>query len=106
MLTPSAHADSPLEPQAHGIAPIMLAAAKVDQTKLSATKAVLRDLWINHVFWVRNVVVAGIADDVVAQQAAERQVVANAQSIAVSIEPFYGPAVNEQLFTLLAGHYG
>jgi hypothetical protein len=33
-------------------------------------------------------------------------VVANAQSIAGSVEPFYGAKAKEKLFTLLAGHYG
>ena len=67
-----------------------------------ATKAALRDLWIGHVFWVRNVVVAGLAGDAAAQQTAEKQVVGNAQSIA----GFYGAKAKEKLFALLAGHYG
>ena len=88
ILTLPADAASPIDTHAHSRASVVLAAATADQTKLNATKAVLRDLWINHVFWVRNVVVAGIAGDAVAQQAAEKQVVANAKSIAASIEPF------------------
>jgi hypothetical protein len=86
----------------HGI----LAAATVDVNKVNTTKAVLRDLWVGHVFWVRNVVVAELADDAAAQEAAEKQVVANAQSIAASIEPFYGAKAKDQFFTLLASHYG
>jgi hypothetical protein len=77
-----------------------------DQTSVDATKASLRDLWIGHVFWVRNVVVAELAGDAAAQQEAEKQVVANAQAIAASIEPFYGADAKRKLFTLLAGHYG
>ena len=45
----------------HSHAPLILASAVADKTKLHATKAALRDLWIGHVFWVRNVVVAGLA---------------------------------------------
>ena len=41
-----------------------------------------------------------------AAQAAEQQVVANAQSIAGAIEPFYGETASKQLFELLAGHWG
>jgi len=82
------------------------AAAVADQTKVHATKAALRDLWIEHVFWVRNVVVAELAGDAAAQKEAEKQVVANAQAIAASIEPFYGAEASKKLFTLLAGHYG
>ena len=90
LLTQPSNAASPIDTKAHSHVSPVLAAMTADQTKLNATKAILRDLWINHVFWVRNVVVAGIAGDAVAQQAAEEQVVANAQSIAASIEPFCG----------------
>jgi hypothetical protein len=106
MLAQPAHAAGPQDHQMHMLAPVVLAAASTDQTKLDATRAALRDLWIGHVFWVRNVVVAELAADAAAQQAAEKQVVANAQSIAGSIEPFYGAQAKEKLFTLLAGHYG
>jgi hypothetical protein len=91
---------------AHGHATVIMAAAVASQPKVHATKAVLRDLWIGHVFWTRNVVVAAFAGDASAQQAAEKQVVANAQAIAAAIEPFYGAAAKKQLFTLLANHYG
>jgi hypothetical protein len=103
-LAQPAGALSPMEAQACHMA--MMRAATSDTTKLNATKAVLRDLWIGHIFWVRNVVVAELAGDATAQVAAEKQVVDNAQSIAHSIEPFYGKPAAERLFTLLAGHYG
>ena len=74
--------------------------------KLTDARAALRDLWIGHVFWVRNVVDARFEGDAAAAEAAERQVVANAKAIAASIEPFYGKAASDQLFTLLAGHWG
>jgi len=102
---PAAAAD-PQGTPIHGHGSLLLAAAVADQTKVHATKADHRDLWIGHVFWVRNVVVAGLAGDSAARQVAEKQVVANAQSIAASIEPFYGAKAKEKLFTLLAGHYG
>jgi hypothetical protein len=73
--------------------------------KLADTRAALRDLWIGHVFWVRNVVDAGFEGDADAARVAEAQVVANAKSIAGAIEPFYGKAASDQLFTLLAGHW-
>jgi len=74
--------------------------------KLTDTRAVLRDLWIGHVFWVRNVVDATFDGDAAATKTAEAQVVANAKAIAGSIEPYYGKAASEKLFTLLAGHWG
>lgn len=74
--------------------------------KTAATDAALRDLWLGHVFWVRNVVQATLAGNGAAAGAAEKEVVANAKQIAGAIEPFYGKAASEKLFGLLAGHYG
>lgn len=74
--------------------------------KIVQTKEALRDLWIGHAFWVRNVVTAQLAGDSARAKAAEQEVVANAQAIAGSIEPFYGKAASDQLFKLLAGHWG
>jgi hypothetical protein len=82
------------------------AGAEANSLKVAQTGAVLRDLWVGHVFWVRNVVVAKIAGNGAAGAAAEKQVVANAQQIAASIEPFYGKDASDKLFSLLAAHYG
>ena len=70
------------------------------------TAVALRDLWLGHIFWVRNVSVAAIDKNDSAIVAAEKQAVANAQAIAASIEPFYGAAAKDKFFKLLAGHYG
>ena len=72
---------------------------------LVATRAALRDLWVGHVFWVRNVVDARFAGNTARAAAAEKEVVANAKSIAGAIEPFYGKPASERLFALLAGHW-
>jgi hypothetical protein len=74
--------------------------------KTFQTAVVLRDLWLGHIFWVRNVTVATIDKNDSAAKAAEQQAVANAQAIAASIEPFYGAAAKDKFFKLLAGHYG
>lgn len=74
--------------------------------KTAATQAALRDLWVEHVFWVRNVAVATMSKDTAAAKAAEEQVVANAKQIGGALEPFYGKAASEKMFTLLAGHWG
>ena len=74
--------------------------------KTFQTAVALRDLWLGHIFWVRNVTVAAIDKNDSAIKAAETQAVANAQAIAASIEPFYGAAAKEKFFKLLAGHYG
>lgn len=81
-------------------------AAATVPVKVAATRAALRDLWIGHVFWIRNVVVARYADNARAAKAAEAEVVANAKSIAAAVEPFYGKAASDKLFGLLAGHWG
>ncbi len=74
--------------------------------KVNETGAALRDLWVSHVFWVRNVVVSTLAGNQPAAAAAEQEVVANAKQIAAAIEPYYGKDASEKLFGLLAGHYG
>ena len=73
--------------------------------KVAATQAAERDLWVGHIFWVREVA-RGLAEkNAAAADFAEKQVVANAKQIAGSIEPFYGKPATDQLFKLLAGHY-
>jgi hypothetical protein len=106
MLAQPAATAEPESAEVHSHASILRAVAVADQAKIDATKAALRDLWIGHVFWIRTVVVAELTGDLSAQQVAEKQVVANAELIAASIEPFYGAKAKERLFTLLAGHYG
>lgn len=81
-------------------------AAPTAPAKVAETDAVLRDLWIGHVFWVRNVVVDTFAGNKKAAAVAENEVVANAKAIAGAIEPYYGKEASEKLFGLLAGHYG
>jgi hypothetical protein len=75
-------------------------------SKVDETGAALRDLWVGHVFWVRNVVVSTFAGNQPAAAAGEQEAVANAKQIAAAIEPYYGKAASEKLFGLLAGHYG
>lgn len=80
--------------------------ATAHPVKVAETKAVLRDLWLGHILSIRNVAVATMEKNASARSAAEASVVANAEQIARSIEPFYGKAASDKLFTLLAGHYG
>lgn len=81
-------------------------AAFADTPTSSEVDAALRDLWIGHIFYVRDVAVATVAGNAASAKAGEAAVVANAQAIAGSIEPFYGAAAKDALFKLLAGHYG
>lgn len=82
------------------------ASAAEPTSKAIQTRDALRDLWVGHVFWVRNVAVETLAGNGAAARAAEDQVVANAKQIAGAIEPYYGKAASEKLFGQLAGHYG
>jgi hypothetical protein len=66
----------------------------------------LRDLWVDHIFWVRSVVFASKAGDVEATKVAEQNVVENAKEIAAAVGSFYGKEAGDKLFGLLAGHYG
>lgn len=81
------------------------AAAAPNSAKVAATQAALRDLWVGHIFWVREVSRSLAEKNTAAAESAEQQAVANAKAIAGSIEPFYGKPATEQLFELLAGHY-
>ncbi len=74
--------------------------------KQAATRAVLRDLWVEHVFWIRNYVTASAANNSNEKQVAADQVVANAKSIAGAIASFYGQPAGDRMLTLLAGHWG
>ena len=74
--------------------------------RIVATQVALRDLWLGHIFWVRNVVEARLANNAAAVKTAEQQVVDNAKAIAGAIEPYYGKPASEKLFGLLAGHWG
>ncbi len=65
----------------------------------------LRDLWQNHIFWVRNVVLATKFKDKGAAKVAEEQAVQNAKDIANAVVPYYGKEAGDKLFNLLAGHY-
>ncbi len=81
-------------------------ASEANSLKVAQASAALRDLWLGHIFWVRNVVIETLAGNAAAMATAEKEVVANAKQIAGSIEPFYGKAASDKLFELLAGHYG
>jgi hypothetical protein len=82
------------------------AVERIDSDRLAETKAAMRDLWSEHIFWIRNVVLDDATNNPLAGEAAEKEVVANAKLIAGTIIPFYGEGASEKLFTLLTGHYG
>jgi hypothetical protein len=80
--------------------------APADRATVLETKMALRDLWVEHVFWIRSYVLATHAHDTAQSKIAEQEVVSNAKALAGTITPFYGQAASDGLFKLLAGHWG
>lgn len=70
------------------------------------TRMALRDLWVEHIFWVRNYAVANQAGNAKEAEVAAKEVVTDATRIANSIAPLYGQPAADQLLKLLAGHWG
>jgi hypothetical protein len=70
------------------------------------TRLALRDLWVEHMFWIRNYAIANQAGNRQAADVASQEVVSNATAIANSIAPLYGQPAADQLLKLLAGHWG
>jgi hypothetical protein len=81
-------------------------APAADRASAVETKMALRDLWVEHVFWIRSYVLATHAGDQAQQKVAEAEVVKNAKALSESIAPFYGQAASDSLLKLLAGHWG
>lgn len=80
------------------------ASAVADSPALT-TRLALRDLWVEHIFWIRNYAIANQAANQAEAKVAADQVVANATQIANSIAPLYGQPAADQLLKLLAGHW-
>lgn len=80
-------------------------AASADPVAVLETKMALRDLWVEHVFWIRSYVLAAEAGDEAQRKVAEAEVVTNAKALAATVTPFYGQAAADGLLKLLAGHW-
>lgn len=70
------------------------------------TRLAERDLWGEHIFWIRTYALANQSADKKQAKVAADQVVDNATQIANSIAPLYGQPAADQLLKLLAGHWG
>ncbi|WP_306580368.1 hypothetical protein [Pseudomonas sp.] len=81
-------------------------AAKPAESAALTTRMALRDLWVEHIFWVRNYAVANQAGNARQAEVAANEVVSDATRIANSIAPLYGQPAADQLLKLLAGHWG
>jgi hypothetical protein len=69
------------------------------------TRMALRDLWVEHAFWIRSYVIATHAADTRQSKVAEAEVVSNAKALAETIAPFHGQPAADALLKLLAGHW-
>ena len=88
-----------------GLALPQTISAATDGASIVETKMALRDLWVEHVFWIRSYVLAAHSSDEAQRKAAETEVLANAKALAGTITPFYGQAASDALLKLLAGHW-
>jgi len=79
---------------------------KKESMKSVELQLALRDLWVDHIFWVRSVVIATKYGDTEAAKVAEENVVKDAKDISGAVASFYGKDAGDKLFGLLAGHYG
>lgn len=79
--------------------------AEPNPAKVAALKMAQRDLYINHIVWVRSLVIATRLGEKGAISEADEYGVKNAKAIGQSITPFYGQAAGDKFSTLFVGHY-
>ena len=81
------------------------AAAEPDCTPVAETRMALRDLWVEHVFWIRSYILATHAGDTAQGEVAAAEVITNAKTLAGALTPYYGQAAADGLLDLLSGHW-
>jgi hypothetical protein len=75
----------------------------LNQTKITELRISLHNLWVEHIVWTRQYVVAAAADQPDASFAAER-LLKNQEDIGNAIKPFYGDQAGNQLTSQLKDH--
>jgi hypothetical protein len=75
----------------------------LNQTKVTELRISLHDLWVEHIVWTRQYVVAAAAAQPDAAFAAER-LLKNQEDIGNAIKPFYGDQAGNQLTSQLKDH--
>ncbi len=75
----------------------------LNQTKVTELRIALHDLWVEHVVWTRQYIVAAVAGSPDASFAAER-LLKNQEDIGNAIKPFYGDQAGNQMTSLLKDH--
>src|SRR3989449_10113681 len=79
--------------------------AMANPAKVADAKMALRTLYINHIFWVRSLVISTRLGEKKAVSEADEYGLENAKAIGLSISPFYGQAAGEKFSSLFVGHY-
>ncbi|WP_327438200.1 hypothetical protein [Pseudomonas donghuensis] len=87
------------------LSPAAQAPAPQADSAVLTTRLALRDLWVEHIFWIRNYAIANQAGNRQQTDIASQAVVGNATAIANSIAPLYGQPAADQLLKLLGGHW-
>lgn len=64
----------------------------------------MRDRWVDHIFWVRQVVQSTVDNNQAALAVADQQSMQNVAQIAQLFEPYYGKAGEGRIRDLLTGH--
>lgn len=87
------------------IAPERSQAAAPNPAKVAELKMALRDLYVGHIFWVRDLVISTRLGQTGAVSEADEYGLKNARAIGESIAPIYGQAAGDKFATLFTGHY-
>ncbi|HET9000814.1 MAG TPA: hypothetical protein VFP86_14340 [bacterium] len=87
------------------VPPVRSQAAMPNPAKVAELKMTQRDLYINHIFWVRDLVISTRLGEKAAASEADEYGLKNAKAIGLSIAPLYGQAAGEKFATLFTGHY-
>ena len=91
------------EQHSNSHSPSFAAKDKVDHAKVTELRIALRDLWVDHVVWTRQYIVAAAADAPDTDFAAQR-LLKNQEDIGNAIKPFYGEEAGDKLTSLLKDH--
>jgi len=87
------------------VPPARSQAAAPNPAKVAELKMALRDLYVNHVFWVRTLVIATRLGEKTEAGEADEYGLKNATAIGQSIAPIYGQAAGGKFAMLFTGHY-
>lgn len=87
------------------MAPGRSLAATANPAKVDELKMAQRDLYVQHIFWVRDLVIATRLGEKGAVSEADEYGLKNAKAIGESIAPIYGQAAGDKFATLFTGHY-